>query len=110
MTRLDAPDLHRMSVTDAATIGLPALIREAEGGTDVLVTRRGAPAAYVVAAERVAELGRLESDLRDAALLLVRAATDSGVRTSLDEAIEAFGLDRARLEAELEAELAAERA
>lgn len=104
MSTIDAAGLHRVSVTEAATLGLPALVREAEAGADVLVTRRGVPAAYVLGAERVAALDQLEHDLRDAALILVRAATDTGVRTPLDEAIAAFGLDRAELEAELSTE------
>jgi hypothetical protein len=35
------------------------------------------------------------ADLRDAALVLVRAATDTGARTSLDDVIAAFGFERA---------------
>ena len=55
-----ARDVHRVSVTDAAALGLPAIVREAEQGQDVLVTRRGEPAAYVVGPERMAaiETGR----------------------------------------------------
>lgn len=51
----------------------------------------------------------LEVDLRETALILSRAATDTGDRTDLDEAITAFGFDRAELEAELDADLAAGR-
>jgi hypothetical protein len=50
-----------------------------------------------------------EEDLRDIALSLTRAATDSGARVGLDEAIAAFAFDRAELEAELDADLAAGR-
>lgn len=49
---------------------------------------------------------RLASDLRDNVLILARIATDSGARTTLDDAIATFGLDRAQLEAELDADLA----
>jgi hypothetical protein len=42
-------------------------------------------------------------------LLLARVATDTGVRTDLDDAISAFGFDRSELEAELDADLAAGR-
>jgi len=45
--------------------------------------------------------------LRDAALVVVRAATDTGQRYSLDDTITAFGFDRAELEAELETDLTA---
>jgi len=51
-------------------------------------------------------LPELEQDI---ALILARAATDTGARISLDEVITAFGYDRLTLEAELDADLAAER-
>jgi hypothetical protein len=50
-----------------------------------------------------------EADRRETALLLTRAAADSGRRTALDEVLTTFGFDRAELEAELDAELAAGR-
>ena len=53
------------------------------------------------------EIRRLESDLHDAVLLLARLATDTGARTPLDTVISHLGFDRADLEAELDAELAA---
>jgi len=48
------------------------------------------------------------ADLRLAALVLARAATDTGERTSLDDVLVTFGFDRAELQAEMDAELAAE--
>jgi hypothetical protein len=50
---------------------------------------------------------RLERELRDTHLILTRVATDTGARTTFDEAIAAFGFSRADLETELEADLAA---
>ncbi len=97
-----------LSVTEAATRGVPGLVRDAEHGDDVIVARRGKPVAYVVGMDRMDQLRELESELRDVALVLARTATDSGRRISLDEAIEAFGYSRAELEAELEQEIAAE--
>jgi prevent-host-death family protein len=97
-------DTPRLTVTEAAQLGVPALVRDAEHGEDVLVTRHGAPVAYVLGVERVTALRRLESALRDVALLLTRAATDTGARTSLDDALAAFGYTRAELEAENDAE------
>lgn len=100
---------RQVSVTEAAGKGVAGLVREASTGGDVVVTRHGKPVAAVVSTHRLEELRHLEEQLRDAALALVRAATDSGVRTSLDAAIAEFGFDRDELEAELDADLAAGR-
>ena len=43
--------------------------------------------------------GRLERDLVDVALVLARAATDTGGRPSLDAAIESLGFTREQLTA-----------
>lgn len=51
----------------------------------------------------------VEADLRDLALVLARTATDDGRRTSLDDAIAAFGFDRSELERQLDADLAVRR-
>ncbi|PCC27076.1 hypothetical protein CIK76_18705 [Glutamicibacter sp. BW80] len=56
--------------------------------------------AEVVSAKEIAELRHDRDTLRDAALVMARFATDSGVRTGLDQAMEFFGLNRAELEAE----------
>jgi prevent-host-death family protein len=98
-----------MSVSQATSRGVAGLLKDAEHGEAVIVARHGQPVAAVIGMARLQELRALESDLRDAMLILTRAATDPGTRTSLDEAIEAFGFSRADLEAELEADLAAGR-
>ncbi len=98
-----------VTVTEASTRGVAALIREANEGHNVIVSRWGAPVAAVVGMARLAELEELERDLRSGALVLSRALTDTGERTDLDEAITALGFDRATLEAELDADLAAGR-
>lgn len=100
---------HVVSVTEAVTRGVPGLVKDVEQGEDVVVARRGHPVAAVVSIRRLEQLRSLESDLRDIALVLTRAATDTGVRVGLDGAITAFGFDRAELEAELKADLAAGR-
>jgi hypothetical protein len=74
-----------------------------------LVARHGRPVAAMVGMRRLEELRELERDLRDIALILTRAATDTGTRIGLDEVIAAFGCDRTPLEAELDADLAADR-
>lgn len=63
----------------------------------------------MVSMRHLNEIQRLETDLRETALLLSRAATDTGHRTGLDEVLTRFGVDRAGLEAELDADLAAGR-
>jgi len=96
-------------VTEAHSLGVAGLVRDAEASGDVIVTRHGRPVAAVVSTRHLDALQTLEDDLRDAALVVVRAATDTGARTSLDEVITTFGFDRAELEAELDADLAAGR-
>jgi prevent-host-death family protein len=98
-----------LSVTEAASQGVAKLVRGAEEGHDTVVARHGRPVAAVVGTRRLAELRELERDLRDIALILTRAATDTGARIGLDEVITAFGYDRPTLEAELDADLAAGR-
>jgi prevent-host-death family protein len=100
---------HTLSVTEAAAAGVPSLVRDAENGDDVIVARRGRPVAAVVSMRRLDQLRVLEADLRDLALVMTRAATDSGTRTGLDEVISAFGFDRSELEDELRNDLAAGR-
>jgi antitoxin (DNA-binding transcriptional repressor) of toxin-antitoxin stability system len=94
---------HTLSVTEAAAAGVPSLIRDAENGSDVIVARRGHPVAAVVSMRRLDQLRVLEADLRDLALVMTRAATDTGARVGLDEVISSFGFDVAELEAGLRA-------
>lgn len=108
MTLLDAESTV-VSVTEAASQGIAKLVRGAEEGHDTVVARHGRPVAAMVGMRRLEELRDLERDLRDIALILTRAATDTGVRVDLDTVIAAFGYDRATLEAELDADLAAGR-
>ncbi len=96
-----------VSVTDASSRGVSRLVADAEAGAGIVVERRGVPAAVVVGVERMRSILQREDDLRSAALVLSRAATDNGNRSSLDEVITAFGFDRDELEAELDAELRA---
>ena len=98
-----------ISVTDANARGVAGLIKDAEAGVDVIVTRRGKPVAAVVSTRQLEQIRTLEGDVLDAALAIVRAATDTGLRGSLDDTIAAFGFNRVELEAELDADLAAGR-
>jgi prevent-host-death family protein len=93
-----------LSVTAASARGVAGLLKSAEAGEDIVIARHGEPVAAIVSMTRIHEIRELESDLRDAALLLSRMTTDSGSRTSLDEVIEAFGFSRAELEAQISME------
>lgn len=70
------------------------LLRGVEGGTDVVVERHGTAVAAVVSMRHLAQIRLLEADLRETALLLARAATDTGHRTELDDALATFRFDR----------------
>ncbi len=109
MSTSTAFDTDVVSVTDAAGRGVPGLVREAEQGHDVVVARHGRPVAAVISIKRLERLRDLEADLRSATLVLTRAMTDDGTRRELNDVIAAFGFDRAELETELAADLAAGR-
>ncbi len=96
-----------VSVTAAAARGVPALVRDAEAGSFIVVERRHQPVAAIIGVQRLEVLEEAERDLRDIGLVLARAATDSGERTDLDEVITRLGFDRPTLEAELDGDLAA---
>ena len=99
-----------VSVSEATALGVAGLVREAEQGEDVFVSRRGRPVAVMLSVERLDRLRDLESDLRDVALVMARSASDTGSRIGLDDAIAALGFSRKELAAELDADLAAGRA
>ena len=92
-------DVRELSVTEAAQRGVAGLVAEAERGSDLVVTRRNHPVAAVVGIARLELLEAAESDLRDLALVLARAATDTGRRTPLDDVLTAFGHTRESLAA-----------
>jgi prevent-host-death family protein len=92
-------DAHELSVTEATRRGVAGLVSEAEHGSDVVVTRRQRPVAVVVGIGRLVEIEEAASDLRDLALVLARATTDTGQRTPLDDVIAAFGHTRESLAA-----------
>lgn len=90
-------EARELSVTEATQRGVAKLMAEAEGGADLVVTRRHRPIAAVVSFRRLAELEETLADLQDLALVLARAATDSGRRTSLDDVLVAYGHTRESL-------------
>jgi antitoxin (DNA-binding transcriptional repressor) of toxin-antitoxin stability system len=89
MTILNHPT--EVTVTEATQRGVAGLVADAERGADLVVTRHRQPVAVVVGMRRFAELERAEADIRDLALVLARAVTDSGRRTSFGDVLAAFG-------------------
>lgn len=85
-----ALDLEHISVTEASARGVARLVADAAHGSEVVVTRRGAPVAAVVSVERLAALDELRRDLRDLALVIGRSADDDGRRVPLDDVLGAF--------------------
>jgi prevent-host-death family protein len=104
-----SPYAERLSVTEAAGLGIPAVIRTANSGQDVVIENRGKPQAVVVSMDRLAELEEFERDLQSAALILSRAATDNGNRTDLDKVMATFGFDPKEIRAAAAKELRASR-
>lgn len=98
-----------MSVTEASARGVAGLLKDSEHGTDTVVQRHGKPVAAVVSIRQFEDLRELERDLRSAALVLSRAATDTGRRTDLDRVISSLGFSREELLAELREDQAAGR-
>ena len=105
----DAHPERTLSVTAATGRGVAGLVKDAERGEDIIVERHGRAVAAVISVEQFDELHRVRTDLTAAALVLARELTDTGNRTDLSDAIAAFGFDRAELEAELDADIAAGR-
>ncbi len=102
---MDKTQFETLTVTQATERGVSAILRQARDGQDLIVEKHGVPVAAVVGISRFEELIELERDLRSAALVLARLASDDGKRSTLDEVIASFGFDREVLEAELESEL-----
>lgn len=96
-----------LTVTQATERGVSAILRQAREGNDLIVEKHGVPIAAVIGISRFEELEELERDLRSAALVMARLATDDGKRSTLDEVLTSFGFDRATLELELDSELSA---
>lgn len=94
-----------LTITEASKQGVSSLVSAAQDGQDVSLTKHGRRVAEVVSAEEIDELRHEHQALHDAVLVMARFATDSGIRADLDQAMRAFGVDRAELEAEIDAGL-----
>ena len=104
MTLLEYP-VNSLSVTDASARGVAGLVKDAEEGRSVVVSRHGRPAAAVVAMARFERIEEMEADLRSACLVLARAASDNGARIGLQDAFSRLGFDANVLWAELDEDL-----
>jgi prevent-host-death family protein len=89
--KINTEDL--ISVTEASRQGVSKLVSEASAGRDLVLIRNNKPAAAIVGIEKLERLQRIEEDVKLLALAVVRAATDTGERVSLDDAAARFGID-----------------
>ena len=86
-----------LQITEAGRKGVSRLVADAEAGHATVLRRRAEPVAAVVSYRDMQRLADLERDLTDVALVLARAAADSGNRTSLDDVIAHVGYTRQQL-------------
>ena len=87
-----------LPITEASRRGVSRLVADAENGHPTILRRHAEPVAAVIGFQELQRLQGLERDLVDVALVLTRAASDNGRRTSLDEAMESLGYSRAQLD------------
>ncbi|WP_210603048.1 type II toxin-antitoxin system Phd/YefM family antitoxin [Brevibacterium oceani] len=97
--------MTNLTISQANQTGISGLVSSAESGEEITLSRHGRPVASVVATHELEELKRDSESLRDVALVMARMATDSGVRTDLDQAMDHFGISRTELEDEIDAGL-----
>jgi prevent-host-death family protein len=83
-------------VTEASK-RLPTLVREVESHGQRILFRNNRPVAALIGLDRLRELQETEDALADLSLLAARTLTDSGSRTSLDDVLKAFGVNREEL-------------
>lgn len=86
-----------LPIAAASRRGVSKLATDAENGHATILKRHAEPVAAVISFHELQRLQGLERDLVDVALVLARAATDSGRRTSMDETIESLGFTREQL-------------
>ena len=88
-----------LPIAEASRRGVSKLVADAERGRPTILRRHSEPVAAIIGYQELVRLQGLERDLVDVALVLARAATDNGRRTSLDSVIEGLGYTREQLEA-----------
>lgn len=90
--------MRTISISQATQADISELVSAVEAGERIGMLRDGRVVAELVSATELAELRQAREMLRDGALIMTRLASDSGVRTDLDQAMATFGVDRAELE------------
>jgi prevent-host-death family protein len=97
MAKVDTEDL--ISISEAAKVGLPALVRAVEDGHERVLLRNNKPVAAIVSIDRLDQLQQIEDDLWDATLVAARMLMTGPDRHSLDEVLAQFGFTREQLAA-----------
>lgn len=97
--------MTNLTISEANQTGISGLVSKAMAGEEIALSRHGKPSATFIATSELEELRKDSESFRDAALVMARIATDSGVRTDLDQAMDHFGISRADLEDEINAGL-----
>lgn len=88
-----------VSISDASSKGLSALVDDACEYGYTIISRRNAPAAAVVSMDRYTAFQEAEEDVRDLTVLVDRLLMDDGQRVSLDDVLDKLGYTREELEA-----------
>lgn len=85
-------------ITEASALGVSKLASLASLGQTTILEKRNQPIAAVIGYAQLHRYTELERDMLDLALVATRSATDTGVRTSLDDVIEHLGYTRDQIE------------
>lgn len=83
-----------ISVSDASSKGLSAVVDDASVHGYTIISRRNIPAVAVVSMERYTALQEAEENARDLSVLVSRMLDDDGTRVSLDDVLDKFGYTR----------------
>ena len=88
-----------VSITEASSKGLSALVDDATEHGYTIISRRNSPAAAVVSMDRYTALQDAEEDVRDLTVLVDRMLMDDGQRLSMDAVLDKLGYTREGLAA-----------
>lgn len=89
-----------ISITDASRQGVSKLVSEASAGRELVLIKNNKPVAVIVGIEKLERLQQIEEDIKLLAMAVVRSATDTGQRVTLNDAAARFGIDLNELAAE----------
>jgi len=71
-----------VSITEATRRGVSDVVRDAEKGIDIILTRHGKPVAAIISMNRLAKLDELERELSEAALEFARLSRRATVNSN----------------------------